>query len=166
MVLVYPFDFFRHIISSSAAALHTVWNLEFGVRILRKLIHRGLMTCACNLDSDHVQAVQAVQADALSEGEASDEAAAALAKSKFRARPLFLSQHLLGWPAHRPRSYIVCTKDDAVVLCGDGINAIKSLFRKPNLPAMAMTFYCAPKAGPGRAASGHKAQGTSDLCDS
>ena len=54
-----------------------------------------------------------------------------------------LSQHLLGWPEHRPRSYIVLTRRATCFLGGDGIQALRALFRRPSFDVSSL--YCAPK---------------------
>lgn len=58
-----------------------------------------------------------------------------------RAMPL--SQHNFGWPEHRPRSYVVLTKNSTCFLSGQGLQIVHSLFRKPNINVGAL--YCAPK---------------------
>lgn len=58
-------------------------------------------------------------------------------------RPWMISQHLLGWPCHRPRSYCVMTKDSSCSLSGDGIQTLTRLFR---IPAMSVaSLFCAPQ---------------------
>ncbi len=54
-----------------------------------------------------------------------------------------LSPHLLGWPAHRPRSYVVMTKKDSCYLDLDGIQGLTNLYVRPALPVSA--FFCAPE---------------------
>ena len=57
--------------------------------------------------------------------------------------PMTLSQHVFGWPEHRPRSYCILTKNASCTLTGRGIQVIHELFRKPNLDASHL--YCAPQ---------------------
>ena len=53
------------------------------------------------------------------------------------------SQHLFGWPEHRPRSYCVLTKKDSCDLSADGLQNLIRLFQRPNIPVSAL--FCAPQ---------------------
>lgn len=59
-------------------------------------------------------------------------------------KTMTLSQHMFGWPAHRPRRYTVLTRNETCEL-PEGLTALRFLFRKPRLSVEC--FMCAPKAG-------------------
>lgn len=67
-------------------------------------------------------------------------------QDKHPEKTLMLSQHLFGWPAHRPRRYSVLTRNQTCEM-PSGIDHIGLLFRKPCLSVDA--FFSAPQAGPG-----------------
>ena len=63
-------------------------------------------------------------------------------------KTLMISPHHFGWPCHRPRSYVVLTRNGKCDLGGgngEGLNVIHHLFQKPNVPVSVL--FCAPKAG-------------------
>lgn len=63
-------------------------------------------------------------------------------------KTLMISPHHFGWPCHRPRSYVVLTRNGKCDLGGgngDGLNVIHQLFQKPNVPVSVL--FCAPQAG-------------------
>lgn len=55
-----------------------------------------------------------------------------------------LSQHLFGWPCHRPRRYSLLSRD-ATVDFPNGIEHLRHLFRKPCMSVAAL--FSAPQAG-------------------
>lgn len=59
-------------------------------------------------------------------------------------KPMAISPHCFGWPAHRPRSYVVFVNNDTCELALDNLAAMHVLFRKPVVPVEA--FFCAPEA--------------------
>ena len=67
-----------------------------------------------------------------------------LSQDKNPAKHANLSQHMFGWPAHRPRRYSVLTRDGRCEL-QNGVNNLKHLFRKPCVSVEA--FFSAPEAG-------------------
>ena len=58
-------------------------------------------------------------------------------------RPYFLSQRCFGWPCHRPRSYVIMTKNASCGLCNEGVQLVFQLFRQPQLSVA--DLFCAPQ---------------------
>lgn len=56
---------------------------------------------------------------------------------------LMLSQHMFGWPEHRPRLYTVMTLTHACYLADPGLALVKELFRTPSMSVSSL--FCAPE---------------------